>query len=75
MAFGSAGATALLRLSITTARSRAGEVHDMLFAQFTNGEMIPDWEESSQPADLFSQTRQAAGLVEAGHVYQDHAGR
>jgi hypothetical protein len=66
------------RLFFPTVHIHDGTVHDrakfdhMLFAQFTNGEMIPDWEESPQPAEMFmGKLDKAAGVVAAKeHVYR-----
>lgn len=65
-------------LFFPTVHIHDGTVHEkakfdhMLFAQFTNGEMIPDWEESPQPAEMFlTKLDKAEGIIEGKeHVYR-----
>jgi hypothetical protein len=55
-----------------------GKVHEkakfdhMLFAQFTGGELVPDWEETPQPAELFLPKLEKAQGVISGkeHIYR-----
>jgi hypothetical protein len=65
-------------LFFPTVHIHDGKVHEkakfdhMLFVQFTGGEMVPDWEESPQPAELFlTKLAKAEGIVEGKeHVYR-----
>jgi hypothetical protein len=66
------------KLFFPTVHIHDGEVHEkakfdhMLFAQFTGGEMVPDWEESPQPAEMFlTKLDKAEGIIEGKeHVYR-----
>lgn len=54
-----------------TVKEKAGFDH-MLFAQFTGGEMVPEWEESTQPANMFmTKVAESKGIIDGQeHIYR-----